>query len=173
MWAQLAPLLAVLLTAVLAAGVLAAATEPTRGMHLADISHALHVEHELTCLDCHTGIESHERAGVPSITICVDCHEGESAEDLGGGANGDLIAAHLERGEELWWPGVYVLPDHVVFSHRRHVVLGKVSCEECHGDVKGATTLPIALVPGALTMEGCMDCHASRGADLDCWACHK
>jgi hypothetical protein len=173
MWRQLAPLLAVLAMAVLAAGALVAATDPAPAMLVADIDHALHTERDVACVDCHTGVESHERAGIPSIKICVDCHEGESAEELGGGANGKLIAAHLESGEELWWPGVYALPDHVVFSHRRHVALGGIACEECHGDVKAATTLPIALVPGTLTMEGCMDCHAGHGASLDCWGCHK
>lgn len=173
MWRQLAPLLAVLLMAVLAAGALVAATKPPPRMAVADISHALHVERDVACPDCHTGVETHAEAGVPSITICVDCHEGESAEELGGNANAALIAAHLESGEELWWPSIYRLPDHVVFSHRRHVVAGEVSCEECHGDVKGATTLPVALMPGVLTMDGCLDCHARRGADLDCWACHR
>lgn len=173
MWRQLAPLLAVVSMAVFAAGALVAATEPPPPLPVADINHALHIEREVACVDCHTGVESHAEAGVPSITICLDCHEGESAEELGGDANGALIAAHLERGEELWWPSVYRLPDNIVFSHRRHVVLGEIACEECHGDVKEATTLPVALRPDTLSMDGCMDCHARHGADLDCWTCHQ
>lgn len=173
MWAQLTPLLALLLLAVLAAGVLVAATKPGPDELLGDINHALHLENDLTCVDCHTGVESHSSAGVPSITICVDCHEGESVDDLGGDSNAALIAGHIERNEEIWWPKAYELPDHVLFSHRRHVVLGEVPCKECHGDMEQATSLPVAPIESTLTMEGCMNCHSTHAADLDCWTCHQ
>lgn len=173
MLAQLAPLLAVVLLAVLLGAVLVAAAPPDRQEALADINHSIHIGSGLACVDCHTGVESHSRAGVPSIEICAGCHEGSSAEDLGGTANAVLIAAHLESGEEPWWPRRYILADHLIFSHLRHFKVAGIDCSECHGDMSSATTLPAEPIGRVLTMEGCMECHRRHGATLDCWACHR
>jgi len=170
---QLAPLAAVLLVAALAAGGLVTATRPPPADPVADINHELHLSRDIACVDCHQGVEKQARAGVPSILICVDCHEGDSAETLGGNDNARMIADHLERKEELWWPALYQLPDYVLFSHRRHVKLGGIECARCHGDMANRTTLPTQPNRSVLTMKGCMACHAEHGATQDCWACHK
>jgi len=170
---RLAPLAGVLAVSILLGGALVAATRQPPGDPVADMNHAVHIERDLTCPDCHTGVEKEARAGVPSILICVDCHEGDAADNLGGGANGALIADHIARKEELWWPALYELPKHVLFSHRRHVVLGGIGCEKCHGEMGKRTTLPTEPNATVLTMEGCMACHAASEATRDCWACHK
>jgi len=173
MLAQFTPLLAVVLLAILLGAVLVAAAPPDHPEALADIDHSIHVTSGLECVDCHTGVESNSRAGVPSITICAGCHEGSSAEDLGGTANASLIADHLKSGEELWWPRSYVLVDQVIFSHLRHCKVAGIDCSECHGDMRSARTLPAEPLGRVLTMEGCRDCHTRHGATVDCWACHR
>lgn len=160
----------VLATAV-AAGLVAVGPS-AEDLPVADFNHAIHIARDLECVDCHTGVETRAAAGVPSITICAECHD-DPEDSMIKTANGKRISDHIQRGEELWWPSVYDLPDHVVFSHRRHFALGRIACKECHGDVAGATTLPVALVESTLTMDGCMDCHARNRADQDCFACHK
>ncbi|MHC4547608.1 MAG: cytochrome c3 family protein [Planctomycetota bacterium] len=155
-----------------AAGLLLTGASKPSDTPVADINHAVHIARDLECVDCHVGVETHAVAGVPSIAICAECHE--DAEDaIGGTENGKRILDHVVAKKELWWPQLYSLPDHVVFSHRRHVALGKIACETCHGDIASTTTLPEEPVPETLTMDGCMDCHARSGADQDCFACHK
>ena len=55
---------------------------------LADINHAIHIERDLECGDCHTGIESHPAAGVPSIKICAECHD-DPEDTIGDTPNSD------------------------------------------------------------------------------------
>ncbi|MHC4160858.1 MAG: cytochrome c3 family protein [Planctomycetota bacterium] len=166
------PLFGVLSVAMAAASGLIAAVGRAPEVLVADINHAAHIARDLECVDCHLGVQTHPAAGVPSITICAECHE--DAEDaIGGTENGKRILDHVAAKEELWWPQLYSLPDDVVFSHRRHVALGEIACETCHGDIASTTTLPEKPVPATLTMDGCLDCHARSGADQDCFACHK
>ena len=156
-----------------AAGMVAAVPAP-QSEPVADMNHALHViEREIECSECHQGVESQARAGVPSIAVCKDCHEEDTVEDMGGTDNARMIVGHMANDEELWWPDLYVLPDHVVFSHFRHVSLGEIPCEKCHGAIASSTTLPEEPVEEFLTMDGCMECHAEHGASDDCAGCHK
>jgi hypothetical protein len=168
---SLAPLALILLLAVLAASGFVAGSENADDL-VADINHAIHIERDLECIDCHTGVEEHAVAGVPGIEICGECHD-DPEDAIGRTANGKLILDHIQRGEELWWPQLYLLPDHVVFSHKRHVALGKIACDACHGDIASTTTLPEKPVRRTLAMDGCLDCHSQAGADEDCLACHK
>jgi hypothetical protein len=165
-------MLVVVLIAVATAGALVAAGSRAGDETVADINHAVHIERDLECIDCHTGVETHAVAGVPSIAICTECHD-DPEDAIGKSRNGKLILSHIAAKEELWWPQLYWLPDHVVFSHKRHVALGEIPCERCHGDIAATTTLPETPVRATLTMDGCMECHEQSGADLDCFACHK
>lgn len=170
---RLAPLAIVLAVAVLAGGGLVATTQQPTTEPVADMNHAVHIGRGLECVDCHRGVEKEAHAGVPSILICLECHEDDSADTLGGDANAALIASHIERKEELWWPALYQLPGHVLFSHRRHVVFGKIECTTCHGDMSVRTTLPTEPIESTLRMKGCMKCHVESNVTVDCWACHK
>lgn len=172
-WQGLGPLFLLLVVSLGAAGSVVALRDAPQPSDLATFNHAKHVEFEIECEMCHTGVKQQARAGVPSIQICRECHESDSADDLGGTPNARLITAHLESGEELWWPRLYRLPDHVVFSHQRHVVFGEVECETCHGDIARTTTLPGEPVRRTLSMDGCLACHEAKGADVDCLACHR
>ncbi len=71
------------------------------------------------------------------------------------------------------WNKVHNLPDHVYFNHRQHVVVGKVDCAQCHGDMTKQTEVAmvqpvselnkvegnIQLTKPTLTMGWCIECH--------------
>lgn len=169
---SLAPLLLIaILAAATGAGFVGALRDPADSP-VADINHAIHIERDLECADCHTGVATHAAAGVPGIKVCAECH-GDPEDAIARTENGKRIVEHVRTGEELWWPQLYDLPGHVVFSHRRHVKLGGIACEKCHGDIAKTTTLPEEPVEETLTMDGCLECHARSGVSQDCFACHK
>ena len=165
--------MAVLTLVAMAAAIgLVASTQQPPGDPIADFNHRIHIESELECADCHVGVETAARAGVPSVEICAECHE-DPEDSMVRSENGKRILASVLEHEEMWWPSVYWLPDHVVFSHRRHVAIGEIDCKDCHGDMASATTLPSEAVHEILTMDGCLKCHERSGASLDCAACHR
>lgn len=99
---------------------------------------------------------------------CEGCHEVEGSATT--------FEARLRRsavrGEPVPWHRIYDLPDHVYFSHRRHVAVARIECGECHGDV------PNLVVPAAYPlvqhrMDWCLECHEARGASTDCVHCHR
>jgi hypothetical protein len=133
-------------------------------------NHNLHVEQEgLGCLDCHALAEEMASATIPPLAVCQDCHDeepmSESAEEL-------HLIEYLETGTEIPWNRIYEVPDHVYFSHRRHVVLGEIQCSECHGRVADQTAPPESPLM-ELSMDWCMDCHRGRQVSNDCLACHR
>lgn len=145
-------------------------------------NHQLHVEMGLDCTYCHESVEKAPAAGVPSLDTCVMCHApsdeaaGEDCEDCddGGGEETDLqrLKGYGARGEPVPWRRIYELPDHVYFSHRRHVTVAEVGCAECHGDVPSlAAPAPRPLVDH--DMDWCLGCHVARGATTDCIHCHR
>ena len=79
------------------------------------------------------------------------------------------LAKAVEEGRPTEWARVHRLPDHVFFTHERHVVAG-LACRECHGRVD---EMQLVRQVAPLTMGFCIECHARRGAPLDCLACHK
>jgi hypothetical protein len=133
-------------------------------------NHNLHVEEEgLECIDCHETVEDHSFATIPRIEICQDCHEGEAISESPEEAK---LLAHVEREEEIQWNRIYEVPDHVYFSHRRHVSLGELDCIVCHGDVADQV-VPAVAPETALSMHWCMDCHKENKVSNDCLACHR
>jgi hypothetical protein len=130
-------------------------------------NHKIHAENGLVCLDCHGYYEEHASSGRPGIEVCAACHEepqGESQEEA-------EIIDHVKSGKEVEWKRLYRVPEDVYFSHRRHVVLGKLECAVCHGGIGESSKPPVR--PVKITMKKCMKCHAKKGADNDCIACHR
>ena len=132
--------------------------------------HQAHVVgQEMDCKDCHSAHEE-PHAGFGAIRDCHECHK-----EVQGDADSELQQAVREYGKarrQVPWVQVTRNPGHVYFSHRAHVSLGKMECQECHGDM-GARTTPLERPQGHLvSMDACMDCHAARGASLQCAACH-
>ncbi len=131
-------------------------------------NHAVHIKNDLKCLDCHQHFDSAEFSGLPGIEMCAECHEEpmtKSPEEV-------RLIEFTKRGEELPWQRVYDLPEDVFYSHRRHVVVAKIECKTCHGDV-GRLTEPPEQPLVTQTMEWCIDCHLARGASVDCIHCHR
>lgn len=132
-------------------------------------SHNLHVqEQDMDCTDCHTDVTKRARATLPTIEICIDCH----AEPLTETETEVELLAYTYEEEEIPWQRIYRVPDHVYFSHRRHVTLGSVRCETCHGDVMNLAE-PFTEPLVAITMEGCMECHEEHQVTNDCLSCHR
>lgn len=132
-------------------------------------NHKLHItEVDMDCPDCHLYVTNNRKATLPEGEVCLDCHSeavGESAEE-------QKLVSLLESEIEFQWQRVYVLPEHVYFSHFRHVTLGQIGCTECHGDMKKLTTPPDKPAVDIIDMDNCMDCHEERQINNDCLTCH-
>ncbi len=134
-------------------------------------NHQVHVEGVgLACVDCHTRVETSARATLPTIEICQNCHAGEPVSESPEEAR--LIETYLSPNVPIEWQRVYRVPDHVYFSHRRHVVGGEIECVECHGNIAEMTS-PISVPAVRPTMETCTGCHRERKVTNDCLSCHR
>lgn len=132
-------------------------------------NHMIHVEDaELECIDCHLNVRSHSRALIPNIELCADCHDDIESEN----EEQRKVAEYINNGMNIPWLQVHRVPDHVYFSHRRHVVLGQMECESCHGKV-AEMEKPFIKPTQLLEMDWCMDCHEQRQVDNDCYSCHR
>ena len=125
-----------------------------------------HAKHQaLTCAGCHRGAVTSERATLPGPDVCAKCHA-SAPKGVDAGPWNSLQSSTAN------WVKVTRVPDHVLFSHRRHVALGKLDCSSCHGDI-GQRTAPPAGAPIRLEMATCRACHNQSGANEDCAACHR
>lgn len=161
---------ALALVAVLALG----CSQAAAGGQSIAFNHKKHVDEQIDCATCHEGVEKEERAGLPQIQTCMVCHQAR----LGTSAEEAKLIALDEKHAELQWTALTSVPDHVYFSHRRHVTVGKLACATCHGDIASATRPPER--GAGLTMKLCQGCHATQAdhsaaqrATLDCAACHR
>ena len=88
---------------------------------------------------CHAYAESGPIAGIPSAARCEGCHKfigADKPEDRPEDkAEVQKVRKAYEDGIPLQWTRIHRVPDHVYFTHERHVKAG-VECETCHGDVK-------------------------------------
>jgi hypothetical protein len=125
-----------------------------------------HAKHQAVgCAVCHRGAASSARAGIPDVALCSKCHATAPA-----GTSGVWEAASTRR--TIGWVQVTHVPDHVMFSHRRHVTLARLDCASCHGEMRDRRT-PLGSAPVRLTMNTCLSCHRHEGAAEDCAACHR
>ncbi len=131
-------------------------------------SHKLHAgDNEIACQYCHSSVEKSRHAGIPSVNICMNCHKGiQSGPQYGekeiakiyDAAGFDAKNGTYDESKQnpLKWIKVHNLPDHVYFNHSQHVVVGKIDCATCHGDLKKMT---VAEQQSPLTMKWCIECH--------------
>jgi hypothetical protein len=127
-------------------------------------SHAKHAS--ASCALCHPGVERTARAGLPGIAVCTRCHATAPA-GIAGGRWEELV-----RTRAVDWVRRTSMPDHVMFSHQRHVRLAGLECVSCHGDV-GSRTRPAGRALVRLDMAACVSCHQQEAASQDCAACHR
>lgn len=132
-------------------------------------NHLKHTEElSLDCTFCHKYLETSAHAGLPGAETCSICHstvQGTSEEAA-------RVTALLEEGDALRFSKLFRLPDHVFYTHRRHVGIGELECRNCHGEI-ASTERPPARPLVRVTMEFCIACHAERGVTNDCTACHR
>ncbi len=131
-------------------------------------SHKIHAgDNAIACQYCHNSVEKSRHAGIPTVNICMNCHKGISKGAITGekeiakiyaaaGFNPKVGLYDLSKSSPIKWVKVHNLPDHVYFNHSQHVVVGKIECAQCHGNLKEMT---VAEQRTPLTMKWCIECH--------------
>jgi hypothetical protein len=130
-------------------------------------NHKEHLEQGLECDTCHRFYKTQTFSGIPHLNTCLECHK----EPVTQSPEEEKIRQFQKKGEEIPWRRIYGEPDHVFFSHRRHVVLGKIPCQTCHGNI-GKSERPPTKPWVKMTMKWCMNCHRKNKVTNDCLACH-
>ncbi len=132
-------------------------------------NHRLHVKDaEIGCSDCHPYYEHGSRSGLPNGEVCATCH----SQALSDSTEEAKLVARLADDKVLAFRKLFYLPTHVFYSHRRHVVLGKLDCSRCHGGIAD-TEYPPARPLIEISMRFCMDCHEQAKVTNDCKSCHR
>ncbi|MFQ6607416.1 MAG: cytochrome c3 family protein [Fidelibacterota bacterium] len=132
-------------------------------------NHKVHiVDQDMDCETCHAQVSIHARATLPSVKTCKKCH----SQPLTNSTVESELLAYISKSAEIPWSRIYEVPDHVYFSHRRHVTLGNVKCETCHGNVQELAE-PAEYPLVAVKMDNCMKCHEEHQITNDCLACHR
>ena len=128
-------------------------------------SHKLHVEaEELECLDCHTGYEDEDVAGLPRLKACMLCHEDFDEE-----------AEPAARAAAFYEDGKYrvarenMLDLEVKFSHLAHVT-DEEGCLSCHDAVVSSDEVRPWM---DVSMGQCVECHVEEAQPMGCDSCHE
>jgi cytochrome c553 len=152
-------------------------------------THKVHAgDNNIDCQYCHNSASKSKHAGIPTVNVCMNCHKAITEASSGDKGTAEIAKIHAAAGYDVdkrqytgntspvKWVKVHNLPDHVYFSHAQHVNIGKIECENCHGDVKTYTTGEISgvetinnlelegkklikLERPLLTMGWCIECH--------------
>ena len=137
-------------------------------------NHRVHVAAKLECVGCHAGVLDPGEDLFPPLRACKGCHRG----DPGANVPKQRLARLIAAGAPLEWRPLFSLPDHVFFSHARHVEVAGLDCLECHREMASLEAPPRA--ERTLAMDACISCHrrqrqseAARRATDDCAACHR
>lgn len=128
-------------------------------------SHKQHTELKLKCADCHAPPAPGEVETFPEAAKCMLCHQAVKTESP---AIQDL-KRFADAKRDVPWVRVYQIPSYVYFSHKVHAESG-AGCETCHGPVGERERLERET---DISMGGCMTCHRTHKAPLDCAACHE
>jgi hypothetical protein len=159
---------------------LTACARPPEPAQPIKFSHKVHAgDAHIGCTSCHAYAERGPVAGIPSMARCQGCHKfvKEDKENPAITAEIKALLTVLEEGKVIEWRRVHRVPDHVYFTHERHVLAG-VRCQECHGEVE---QMEVVRQVSPLTMGWCLECHKAKQAEhpagramlTDCWTCHK
>jgi hypothetical protein len=143
-------------------------------------SHKIHAgDGGIGCTYCHAFAEKGPVAGIPSMARCQGCHKfvKQDKDKPEITAEIQVLLKQLDEQRQIPWARVHRLPDHVYFTHQRHVLSG-VRCRECHGEVE---RMEVVRQVAPLTMGWCLECHRRKQAErplerahlTDCLNCHK
>ena len=136
-------------------------------------SHKIHAgQNGINCVYCHTSAEKGKSAGIPSLNVCMNCHT-YVQEGPSGTTEIAKIYAALDYDPEtkvygdnptpVKWVRVHNLPDLAYFNHSQHVVVGKIECQQCHGEVEA---MGVAEQHSPLTMGWCVNCHRETSVQV-------
>lgn len=132
-------------------------------------NHKIHVKDAgITCDTCHQFYAERDHSGLPTLDICLGCHEEPQTDNPEEAKIKELAAA----GRNDVFLKLFRVPDHVFYSHRRHVTIARLECETCHGSI-ATTTSPPQKPAIRITMEFCIDCHRGHKISSDCTRCHR
>lgn len=130
-------------------------------------SHKLHAgDNNINCQYCHTYARRSEIAGIPSVKKCMNCHQ-RMLKKVNTEKIQQLVSFYKNK-EPIPWIRIYDLPDHVWFSHKRHIARD-VACQTCHGPVE---TMEVVERQKIFKMRDCLNCHQENEAPTDCLTCH-
>jgi hypothetical protein len=131
-----------------------------------NFSHKKHAgENGIECTFCHFYADKSTNASVPPVQKCMDCHSVIATDK----PEIQKLTSYWNKKEPVPWLRVYALPEHVYFSHKRHIKKG-IDCSVCHGDVKNTERIRQVR---SLKMGWCVNCHRQFGGSTDCLTCHK
>ena len=134
-------------------------------------NHSIHVALKVECLFCHSTARRGPPADILALQICAMCHQDVTAPT----AKMKEVVAAYDASANVTWPRLYRVRDFVYFSHRAHVVTGRIDCSRCHGDV-AAMTMAVK-VRNVDNMGFCLACHTGKTVNgkkmTDCDICHK
>ena len=122
----------------------------------------------LDCQFCHKYVETGAHAGLPDAGTCGICHQAQQGKSPEAARVTKLLAA----GDPLRFNKLFRLPTHVYYTHRRHVGIAKLECQQCHGGI-ASTERPPGRPLVAIRMKFCLSCHRAKGQSLDCVSCHR
>ena len=90
-------------------------------------NHRIHAgDNHIGCTACHVYAERGPVAGIPSMARCQGCHKFVKEDEKNPAVTAEiqLLLQRLEEGKAIEWVRVHRLPDHVFFTHQRHVLAG-------------------------------------------------
>jgi len=132
-------------------------------------NHRLHIEDNgIECIECHPYFMGHAVSGLPGGEVCAGCHEEAMTES----PEEKKLVELLQAGDGVGFQKTFNLPDHVYYSHRRHVAIAQLPCENCHGKIAESLSPPRRPLV-KVDMDFCMGCHDDMGVTNDCIACHR
>ena len=128
-------------------------------------SHKVHAgQNKIDCQYCHFTADKSMHAGIPPTNVCLNCHNQVKSGKITGETEIAKIFEHVNSGKPVEWVKVHNLPDHVYFNHAQHVNIGKIACQECHGDVENMDEI---IQVKDLSMGWCINCHRNTEIDID------
>ena len=123
-------------------------------------SHEVHAgQNQIDCEYCHFTATESMHAGIPPVSVCMNCHSQVKEGTQTGKTEIDKIYAAIADNKPIEWVKVHNLPDHVYFNHAQHYNVGKVECEECHGEVEKMDEI---IQVEDLSMGWCIECHRTK-----------
>lgn len=130
--------------------------------------HKKHVDFGIACDACHVGAKDAVKASVPNTPACALCHQPGKASPK----TSKILEEYIQEMKTIPWKKIYRAPQHVRFSHKRHVEMAGLDCKVCHGDI-GKMEGPVSRQAVPIQMERCMECHRREKVTTDCMACHR